>query len=639
MTSTIDTEAPVIPDSKIPGARVGRNVYDDWELTQRLTSLYEVAKGHKKQLNATWRRNYLLTANRQYAMDTRQPWTPNVTDSEIFPILSSRIAWMTDQSITPIAAPAATAGEKFTAHMQKLSGDLEAILTTTASLNAWDKEILLCLWDAAQFGAGIFKSTWDAGLDEGLGNIAMKRIDAWAFFPDPNATSEDDMQYCFEVRKMTMDEMERRWPDADIQSIIDANSYGDRSSDGGTRPLSAMGTTFPMAQPGNLPGSSSTVWGLPGQAPQSATSNILTEGVNVYECWIKENWEEEHDPTDYSSGDEAPIRVVYDSWRVVVYSGNVVLFDEYAIDLWENNRHPYSRYVDEEMGEFWPTPIVSHLAPCQIAINRILSSVQGNIELVGNPIFMDTKDSGLERTQVVNRPGLRLSMNARAAGTQGNNGPHWMEPPKLSSDVWQGIQFWKTAMENISGLSGVSKGVSPGGRQAQQTVQSTQEAGFVRIRGSLRNLERCLTTQYNLLAHLAIQNYDVPRVMAIVGEDGANSAIRLASRHFYTPSPGTNGEPMKFSLQVMCGSGNPTSRQARIAEADALLHMGAIDRQAVLMTHNFPHWQDIEQRMEQKEAAQAAAAQQLQMAQLASKSGGSGGGNPQPHGPGTGHPH
>lgn len=92
---------------------------------------------------------------------------------------------------------------------------------------------------------------------------------------------------------------------------------------------------------------------------------------------------------------------------------------------------------------------------------------------------------------------------------------------------------------------------------------------------------------------------------------------------------------MKFSIQCMAGSGNPTSRQARIAEADALLAMGAIDRQAVLQTHNFPHWQDIEQRMEQKEAAQMAAMAAGQMAG-AQKGGGPKG---QPRGPGTGHEH
>jgi hypothetical protein len=609
--------------------------YDDWELTQRLSALYEVAKQHKAQLQATWRRNYLLTANRQYALDTRQPWTPNVTDSEIFPILSARIGWMTDQNITPIAAPAATAGEKFVTHYQKLAGDLEAILLTQSVLDSWDTQVVLMLWDAAQFGAGILKAVWDGGLDEGLGNIASRRVDAWNFYPDPNATSLNDAEYLFEIHKMTAEEIQRRWPDADMNAIIDATMYGDRSSTDGdlARPANQIGTNYPMASPGNLPGSDSTVWGLPGQAPNHADRNILTDGITVRECWVRENREEQRDPTDWSSSPTEPETVVYDSWRCVVYSGNVVLLDEYAIDLYENNRHPYSRYVDEEMGEFWPTPIVSHLAPCQIAINRILSSVQGNVELVGNPIFMDVKNSGLERTQIVNRPGLSLSMNSQAANSQGAK-PQWMEPPKMSSDVWQGLSYWKQAMENISGLSGVSKGQQPAGRQAQQTIQSTQEAGFVRIRSSLRNLEQCLTEHYNLLAHLAIQNYDVPRVMAIVGEDGANSALRFASRHFYTPSP-DGALPMKFSLQVNAGSGNPTSRQARIAEADALLAMGAIDRQAVLQTHNFPHWQEIEQRMEVKEQQE----QQMALAAVAQGGGRGQGPKPQPHGPGTGHEH
>jgi hypothetical protein len=539
---------------------------------------------------------------------------------------------MTDQKTVPTISPAATSGDKFYTHYQHLADQMEALLATQHLLGEWDKEIILMLWDAAQFGAGILKSTWDSGLDEGLGNIAMRRVDAWKFYPDPNATCIDDSNFFFEIHKMTVEEMERRWPSANIDAIVEAAMYGDKGSDDISRPQSSLGYAYPMAQPGNLPGSQSTVWGLPGQSRRNASDQVLTDGVNVYECWIRENWEEERDPTDWSSQPTEPERVVYDSWRCVVFSGNVVLFDEYAVDLWENNRHPYSRYVDEEMGEFWPNPIVSHLAPCQIAINRILSSIQGNIELVGNPIFMDVANSGLERTAINNRPGIRLSMNSNVANSQGSK-PNWLEPPKMSTDVWQGLQFWKQCMENISGLSGVSKGQQPAGRQAQQTIQSTQEAGFVRIRSSQRNLERTVTEQYNLLAHLAVQNYDVPRVMAVVGEDGRDAAIRFAARHFYTPSP-SGAMPMKFSIQCMAGSGNPTSRQARIAEADALFAMHAIDRQGVLQTHNFPHWQNIEQRMEAKEQAQQAA-----MLAAASAGGRGQGGQGQPRGPGTGHPH
>jgi hypothetical protein len=630
--SLLDTQVIATPASPDP-------LYDDFALTERLMQLYSLARTEKKKYQANWRRNYLLTTNKQYSLDTQSPWTPNVTDSEIWPILSSRISWMTDQKIQPNVAPAALPGDPYAQHVRTLSEHMEQLFESEFKNQGWDKEIILALWDAAQFGAGVFKSVWDSGLEEGLGNVSLKRVDVWNFYPDPNAHDLESCTYMFEVEKMTFDQIQRRFPSADIESIRSAYLYGQRGDDI-VRPSQSSSSQYPMAMPGNLPGSTSTTWGLPGQSSRS-TDQILAEGVNVYTCWLLENWQEERDPTDAThSGGKPPgtlhsptERVVYDEWRCVVYTGNVVLFDELATDLWEHSRHPYTRYVDEEMGEFWPTPIVSHLAPCQVAINRLLASLQGNVELVGNPIFIDVADSGLARTANVNRPGQKLIMNARTANSQGQK-PMWLEPPKMQSDVQNLIQFWITRMENISGLSGVQKGQQPKDRQAAQTMQATQEAGFVRIRSSIRNLERTLGESYRLLAHLIVQNFDVPRIMAIVGPDGTDSAMLLASKHFYSPSIHGTVAPMKFSLLVAAGADNPTSRQARIAEADALAALNMIDRPAVLEQHAFPHWQSIDQRMQQKEMAIAQAQAE---GQAAGRRGG--GGKPQPRGPGTGHAH
>lgn len=600
--------------------------YDDYQLTQKLAQLYHLAMTEKKKYQANWRRNYLLTTNRQYSLDTQSPWSPNVTDSEIFPILSSRIAWMTDQQVKPEVAPAALPGDPYAQHMRTLAEHLEQVFESQFVNQGWDKEIVLMLWDAAQFGAGIAKGVWDSGLEEGIGNVALKRVDVWNFYPDPNASDLEQCTYMFEVEKMTFDQIQRRFPSADVEEVKAAHLYGDRGNDV-VRPSQSSSSQYPMAMPGNLPGSTSTTWGLPGQSSRS-TDQILSEGVTVYTAWVLENWEEYRETTDPLSGDEE--RVVYDEWRCVVYTGNVVLFDELATDLYQNNRHPYVRYVDEEMGEFWSTPIVSHLASCQVAINRLLSSLQGNVELVGNPIFMDVKGSGLDRTAIVNRPGLRLSMDQKMSQSSGVK-PMWLEPPKMQAEVMQLVQFWIGRAENISGLAGPQKGQSPKDRQAAQTNQQAQEAGFVRIRSSVRNLERTLSEVYRLLGHLIIQNYDVPRELAIVGPTGENSALLLASKHFYSPSIHGTVAPMKFALLVMAGADNPTSRQSRIAEADALFALKAIDRPAVLEQHAFPHWQQIDQRMQQQELAMAQAA-------AAGSAAGKGGGG-QPHGPGTGHAH
>ena len=65
-------------------------------------------------------------------------------------------------------------------------------------------------------------------------------------------------------------------------------------------------------------------------------------------------------------------------------------------------------------------------------------------------------------------------------------------------------------------------------------------------------------------------------------------------------------------------------RAARIAEADALFNMHAVDQQYVLQVHQVADWQDVVQRMQQAAMAQAAAASQAKG---------------EPKGPGTGHAH
>jgi hypothetical protein len=134
-----------------------------------------------------------------------------------------------------------------------------------------------------------------------------------------------------------------------------------------------------------------------------------------------------------------------------------------------------------------------------------------------------------------------------------------------------------------------------------------------------------------LAVHLISQNYTTPRVVAIVGDKGTNTSLQLAARHFYSPSRDFETgkydmSPLVFALNVSAGSDRPTSRQARIAEADALFAMHAVDQQYVLEAHQVSDADAVVQRMQQ--AAMAAA----QAAHAA-------GGKQQPKGPGTGHPH
>lgn len=585
------------------------------ELTARLDQLYSQARMKKRRYYEEWRRNYLLVNNKMWSESRTANWMPSPTSSEIFPIISSLIAWMTDQSVIFSVSAAADPHTLYAQWLSTLSNDLENILQSVWLNNDEDTEVYLSLWDAALYGCGILKTVWDAGLNRGLGDAVFHRIDPWSFYPDPNATSMKDAQYFIEVQRLSFEEIERRFPLA-YDELVAAEAFiaQGSSEDYDSRPNIYDAEQYPKANPGALPGSGSTgalgpnantsTFGRPGQGRRNYT---ITDGVIVHEYWIRENVVEpiEESPLKEKPNPnyEYPDPVVYDEWRVVVVASGVILMDEKVSDLWSTGRHPYTRYCFDDIGDFWGISLVSHLAPAQIAINRLLGVVQSNAELIGNPIFMEPEDSGINRTAIINRPGQRLRLKGGPNANPQNN-PFWLTPPALPNFITDTIQFWINRMENISGLSQISKGQTPPPRTPSASVSATQESGFVRVRQAMRNLEDCLRIAGNLQAELITENYTTPRVVAIVGPDGEQSSLQLSARHFYEGSDeGTF--PFRFSIFIDAGANNPTSRQSRIAEADTLFAMQAIDRTALLQAHNYPHWQEINSRMEEKEQNQA----------------------------------
>ena len=121
-----------------------------------------------------------------------------------------------------------------------------------------------------------------------------------------------------------------------------------------------------------------------------------------------------------------------------------------------------------------------------------------------------------------------------------------------------------------------------------------------------------------LLANLIIINYDTPRFVAIVGQEGESTSIRLAAQHFYSPTADMKGKvtfaPMKFALTCNAGSSKPTSRAARIAEANTLKQMGVVDDLFVLQAYRVSHAQDVKKRtdLQRQQMAQIAEAQKAQ---------------------------
>jgi len=551
------------------------------ELVTDVMDLFQRARDRRRHIVNAWRTFYAATHDRHWSLH-RASYMPKVEVPEIFPILDALVAWMTDKAPTFDAAPLVDPLNPWYETMARLADDLTTTMKATWQVDKIDRDIEMLAWDGLIYGVGYLKTTWDRSAFKGYGNAVMRRVDPFAIYPDPDATSDHDLNYIIEARTISAQELERRFPGSldrinDNLFTLDVDRQPTKI-DQSSRDQPAK------ANPGAMSPSTSPSYGLPGQGRVSVTDD---PGVTLLEAWLRVPCE------DPESDDQAP----YDCWRYVAVASNRVVFDSMADDMWSHGRHPYDRYVPMETGEWYGKSMVEMLMPAQRSINRILAATEHNIDLMGNPIMVDDSRSGISRTKVTNKPGERLTTNPGSS-------PQWLTPPQMhpqiSSDL---VRFLIGEMERISGLSAVVRGASPTGRNAQGVIDAVQEAAFVRIRKMLRNLGMVIGAGGEKAASMIVEFYDAPRIVQLVGPEGDKTALMLRNNHFYDPS--SQGRvPGRFQILIDAGDSLNVSRGQRIAEADALYAMGAIDIEAVLEVHDFPNWYRVVDRVREQQAAQ-----------------------------------
>lgn len=555
----------------------------DEEYLNHLRVLYQTAKREKQMRRESWNRNYKLIMNR-YMSAIQANWAPQPRDSEIYPMCSSLVAWLTDQEPDIGFMPAANPNTDYYSHVQSIAGDLSQVFRTSWLNEEYDRHYKMMLWDGFMCGTGIIKSVWDNAAAGGAGNAVVRRVDPYKFYPDPTASCLDDCEYMVEVRQMTFGQIQRMYPTTAF--LLAAGGYEQTDS----RPRIYGSMNGPRANPGPLPhGTGQYGWSRSSGGQPPAVAQTYT----VYEYWLRENTFDELDVDENSPGENA---YAIPRWKCVIVCGANILFEEWAEDLWSHASHPYEDWRFDDVGEFWGISLVDHLALPQLYINRLLTAYEQNAELCGNPILLEPSNAGTTRTAITNRPGERIPVNAQAATS---NLPRWLTPPTMPSSVMDLINFWISRIENTAGINGMQKGQDPQQRVSNNTVNSVQEAAFVRIRSALTNLGWVYRRSATKLASLISQNYTEARVMAVLGPTGEGMSLFLRPFHFYDPATDSS-EPLRFIIRAEAGANQPTSRQARISQANTLFAMGAVDDEFVLQANQVRNIKEIIARTYEK---------------------------------------
>ena len=607
-------------------------------LAWKMNELFQRAREARRNTTAQWNANYKTVYGRAPAQFDPRKSTKDVP--EVFPILESMAAWMTDANPKFDVAPVAQPNSFHYAKMDEIGQDLKTCLNAAWDNQGFAVEIQCAVFDALTYHIGIAKAGWDCHILHGLGDVSLRRIDPFAFYIDPAAKHPRDANYMIEVRQMSIQDLERAWPGA--SNRIGGNAVR-HDTDGAPDRMSTQSGSIPMANPGALYDAASDTtgsgrFGLPGQASIRAFDDI--HGVTILECWIKVpvtvKLEEQAydylsahdqqlakdeqglrgglpgdddlnpDPDDINSAvksrghDPDKDTVTYDIWRQVVVCGNTIISDKSADELYGHGEHPYEIYMPTWTGELYRPSMVELLSGLQDDINELLRNFKRNIALTGNPVLVETRTSGMRRAEVTAQPGKRYQVRDKEDLS-------WMAPPTIHPQVAGDLMsFLLGELERISGLSAIVRGLTPTGRNAEGVVDAAQEAAFVRIRMQITSLESFISRIGNKTAANQAEFYDRPRIIAVAPVNGEKTSLAIRSLHFYDPTP-ENRVPLRYQFSVNAGSANPTSRDAMRSLALHLFGINGIDVESLLQAVEWPNAAIVAERVKAQQMAEAQA--------------------------------
>jgi hypothetical protein len=539
-------------------------------------SLFFQAREARRPVAVEWKRNYRVLNGRLWQPgQANDSWAPRPEVPKIWPIIASLAAWMTDQRPNLEAVPTTPPFSPYADYYAGIGQDMTALLNTTYQMNSLPSEITMLVWDCLTYGIGYVKNAWEPWLADGKGDAVFRRVDPMSIFPDPHARTVNDMGYIIQAHTLSLDDLDRAWPGArakmgdQASPIIDADLQLPHKLDdtvSATSPrynLAPLGTNTPrpMGKVTNSPDLAGT------QSPM----------VTALECWVRSH-------KHVTKGGKTRTEEI---WTCIVTCGSVVLAHDDAWDINSFGTHPFDKMTLFSTGEWYGPALVSLMASAQSSINRILAAIEANIELTGNPMLVEATRSSSRNKRITNRPGARLEADPREVA--------WMNPPQMHPQMAvMLLQYYAAELESISGMSALQRGFSPTGRNAQGVIDSVQDAAFVRVRATLRELEGVLRRAGTKLMGTIAEFYDEPRMATILGPDGERTALTLREKHFYDPEDGKT--PLRFALLADAGSELSTSRQALAAQALSMYGLQLIDRVEALKALRWPNYSTVAQR-------------------------------------------
>ena len=241
----------------------------------------------------------------------------------------------------------------------------------------------------------------------------------------------------------------------------------------------------------------------------------------------------------------------------------------------------------EDTTSVWGFASAEQVGDVNLEIDEIVTRIVNYVRKVTNPPLIIPKDSGISKEMITNQPGLIL----RPSSTIASQGIRYLQVPNLPSNFFDALEVLVKFFDRVSAIEDADRGDVPNRVVSGAAIAALQERGAVLIRAKIRAMDY-LVRMRGRCAISFFQNFGVfPELISAQGTTKQVIGVSLAGREFnYLVESGST--VAKTSLQIQ-------------EQAQALYEKGAIDRQALLETINFPNWKQIVERVGEGQLAQA----------------------------------
>lgn len=575
------------------GGEVYQPSPEEEKLVRKCNALVENAKRGKAKHDWCWPDYYKMFRGRQW-----KEQRPSYRAAEVFNLM-----WQTVQSQVPIMLDARP---KFEFLPQEPSDREFADLMNDIAAADWAKynwgfTLTEVIYDMYLYGTGLSSLKYDPKKN----CLLYKSESPFYLFPDPAAENfHHRCSYAAHIEPMPVQKIKRLFPDrADFIKADVVNFASEKRIDLTQNALTSAGNDllYIDAQNGN-------------------DNNTIAE-VLVKTIYAEDDEVIEEAVADGAEGSDAEPRMQrrlkYPNGRKTVIANEVVLQDG-PVEYDDECIFPYQRVINYILPRsFWGISEFEPLEGPQKTFNKIVSYVLDVMFLMGNPIWVVSTDSGIDVDNLTNQPGLVVEKHPGSEVTR-------QEGTQLQPYVLQMIDRMKELFDDISGSKDIMGGVAPGGVTAASAIADLQNAAQTRMRAKMKNLDAYLQDFGQAYASRVLQFYTAPKVYRLTGKDGSEQYFKM---HMTRDEQGQqtamvqrfteNGQLHpdvevyqlrgKLDVRVTTGSSLPFSKVENQNRAYALFDRGIIDAEEVLKTLDYPNWESIQQRMQEKAAAQAQA--------------------------------